>query len=320
MTNRTPLLTILATLILWTSIPTSGLAIQAKSLPPDVLRTKITEGHANRTLASIPRFAQESFEFSVPSGKILTAKLLVPVRQSKKIRFPVLTIFGGLERAAKIIELLQPKVPMIIASFDYPFNAPKKFEFPQSLSYAPDAKRAVSDMLDAIAELHTKLKMRDDVDPAKITIIGVSFGAPFALASAANDPTISGVVVVHGIADVPGTVKHLLAKKWEAKLGPFAGPAAWFISNLAWIYLDGPAPEDSAFHLTSRQRVLMIQAEKDSYIPTASSNKLWKAIDESSAQREKYVTPGDHVDGDSERTVETLSEKVADWMKRSDLL
>jgi dienelactone hydrolase len=299
----------------------SSLAFQGRSLPPDVIRARVVEANANRSLASVQRFTEESFQFTIPSnGKVLTAKLLVPVHETKHPRYPVLSVFGGFQSGAKVLEILKPKVPVIVATFEYPFDAPRRFEFPKSLSYAPNAKQAITDMLDGMYEMHNALKQRDDVDPVKITVVGASFGAPFALAAAAKDTTISGVVVVHGFGDIPGTVKHQLSRSWQPKLGALAGPAAWLFSHLAWFYLDGPAPEDSALRLTSRQRVLMIQAEQDSYIPTSSSIRLWQAIDQSSAQRERIMTPGDHIQPTSERMIENISDQVVEWMKRVELL
>ena len=296
------------------------MAIQARSLPPDVLRSRAVDSQNNRSLASAPRFNQESIEFKTPSGLTLTAKLLVPIHDEKGTRFPVLSIFGGFQKTTKILEAIKPKVPVIIASFDYPFDAPKNFELSQSLKYAPDTKRAMSDLVGAIEELHNVLKIREDVDPSKITIVGASLGAPFALTAAANDPTISGVIIVHGFGDVPGTVKHQLLLRWQPKFGALAHPMAWLLSHLGWLYLDGPTPEASVLRLTSRQRVYMIQAEEDSYIPTASSTRLWNAIENSASQHERLITPGSHLQPQSERSIENISDHIVNWMKRSELL
>ena len=307
-------------LFLFLLLSNTAMATQARSLPPDVLRARAVAAHNDRYLASTARFTQESFEFNSPAGIVLTAKLLVPTQEEKGTRFPVVSVFGGFERATKLLETLQPKAPIIVASFDYPFDAPKKFEFSKSLSYAPDTKRAISDMLGAIEELHNAIKKREDVDASKITVLGASIGAPFALTAAADDPTISGIVIIHGFGDIPGTVKHRLLRRWEPKFGALAHPMAWLFSHLGWLYLDGPAPEESVLRLTSRQRVYMIQAEEDSYIPTASSSRLWKAIENSAAQHERLMTPGDHLQPDSNRAIENISDQIINWMKRSELL
>lgn len=298
-----------------------ALSIQARSLPPEVIRARL-EAQVNREVASRPlTFTEEEFKFTIPSGKVLTARLLVPSKEEGvPARLPVLSVFGGFERAEKLLELVHPKVPVIVATFEYPFDAPQKFEMPGSLKYAPHAKQAVADMFDAIEELHKTLRQRDDVDASKISVLGASFGVPFALGAAAADPSISGVVLVHGFGDVPGTVEYQLIQKWKPRYGVFARPVAWMLSRLGWFYLDAPAPEQSARRLTSRQRVLVISAETDSYVPTAASNRLWEALESSSSHHERFMTPGDHVEADSEELIETIAGQVTAWLSRSELL
>lgn len=308
-------------------VPVLCHAIQARSLPPEVMWAHLQAEQEKNDPKRAPtaqevsiQFTVEEVSFTLQNGKTLTGRLLVPVREDKKSRLPVLSVFGGLERAAKVLELIHPKVPVIVASFDYPFDAPRKFVFPDSLKFAPVAKQAVADMLEGISELHSALKKRDDVDASKITVVGASFGAPFALAAAADDPSISGVVIVHGFGDVPGTVQHQLLRKWIPRYGAFARPMAWFLSNVGWLYLNGPAPESSARRLTSRQRLFMIAAEEDTFIPTASTEKLWSAIESSPAQRERLLMPGDHLQPGADALIEKITSQITDWMTRAELL
>ncbi|MCI0749606.1 MAG: hypothetical protein L0Y32_03525, partial [Nevskiales bacterium] len=64
------------------------------------------------------------------------------------------------------------------ATFDYPFDAPRKFIFPDSLKLAPELRDAIHGTLDGIGKLHDALKQRPDIDPARITVAGASAGAP----------------------------------------------------------------------------------------------------------------------------------------------
>lgn len=267
-------------------------------------------------------FTKQTLQITMPSGNPLNANLLIPRTGSSKgntARYPVLMIFGGFEQAGAVLDLLNPKVPVIIASFDYPFQPPRKFEFPESLKFAPEAKRAIHETIDGIGQLARELRKRPDVDADRVTLIGASFGAPFALAAAAQDSQIAGLVLVHGFADVPGTIGEIVKKKWSSRLGVLAAPAAWLISQGGWMYFDAPAPEDSAKMLSKNQKVLMVVAEADTRIPKRSIEKLWRSLEQSQASRERILMPGDHLEPGATKLIAEITELVTDWMKKAAL-
>lgn len=270
-------------------------------------------------------FRKEQIAFTTPSGKSVTASIMLPAASRNdsgraEPRLPLLLVFGGFKGASKVLELLNPDVPIAITSFDYPFTPPRKFVFPESLKFAPEAKRAINEMSEAIPALIKSLSARQDLDMSKITIIGASFGAPFALAAAANEGAgITGIVLIHGFGDVPGTASHQLAKNWESRLGLFAHPAAWLFAKLAWLYLDCADPEDSARALRQNQRVLVISAENDSFIPAKSKERLLHSLEESSATIETLSMPGDHIQPGSSGLLKTISNRVSNWLLKQNL-
>ena len=269
------------------------------------------------------RFKEETLVFSIPRGLTLTAKIRspIPAQEFAGKKFPLLLIFGGFEEAARVLDFVRPKVSVVLASFDYPYTPPRKFEFPSSLKYAPEAKQAIQDMIDGIRELHTALKQKSGVDALRTIVVGASFGAPFALAAAAQDPSISGVVLIHGFGDIPGTVRFRILQSWKSRFGPLTNPLAWLLSRLGWLYLDAPTPEVSVLQLKPNQRALMISAREDTIIPRESIESLALALDRSLAQKEKIFMDGDHLHPSSERnqTIEAISDQVIDWMKRVNL-
>lgn len=268
------------------------------------------------------QFRKEKHEFTIGSGRILRASLLIPhqPRDAKILqKFPVFLVFGGFQNAARVLEVFQPNVPAIVASFDYPFDPPRKFEFPRILRFAPQARQAIDDTLAGINELKRILKSRADVNPEQISIAGASFGAPFAIAAAALDHEISGVVVIHGFGDVVGTAQSHLARKWKESLGILANPTAWLVSNLVGHYLNLPELEKFASKLCSRQRVLMISAEADRMIPSWSNAALWNSLQASSARVERIITPGDHIRHGSPELISGITAHVAAWMKANRL-
>lgn len=287
-------------------------AAQAKSLPPDALKARISE----------PHFNQETIDFSAPGGQRLTAKVLVPGPRKLSDgdqKLPVLLVFGGFEEAAKVLDLLDPRVPMIVSSFDYPFTPPRRFEFPESFQYFPEAKRAIRETIEGIHELVNALKKRPDVDPSRITAVGASFGAPFVLAAAAENPGIAGIVLVHGFGDLAGTIEEIAARKWKRTVGALARPVAWLVSRLGLLYLNPPLPESSARKLSPSQRVLLVTARDDSMIPQKSTDSLWQALDASRASHERIDMPGAHLMPGSEKLIAEISVLVTEWMLKANL-
>src|SRR5436305_13565773 len=69
-------------------------------------------------------------------------------------------------------------------------------------------------------------------DALRTIVVGASFGAPFALAAAAQDPSISGVVLIHGFGDIPGTGRFRILQSWKSRFGPLTNPLAWLLSRL----------------------------------------------------------------------------------------
>lgn len=293
------------------SFAVDALGAQARSLPLSLLvKAKNSEPQA---------IESQPLPFNLPSGRSVVAQLRIPPRIDGQ-RLPVLLVFGGFEHARQVVDLIHPKAPIIVASFDYPFDAPRKFEFPDSLRYASMAKQAINDTIAGIQELHSLLEKRIEVDARKITVVGASFGAPFALAAAAADPGIKGVVLIHGFGNVPETAMNRLLKRWRPQWGILAYPMSWLLAHLGWIYFNTPSPEESARGLLPDQRVLMISAKEDSFVPQESSDALWHALEKSRAQHERVFTSGDHVQPGSQKLIDDMTTIVTAWMQKVEML
>jgi dienelactone hydrolase len=266
------------------------------------------------------QFRGETLSIPLPGGGALQATLRIPDGPDREAKpFPVVMIFGGFENAGRVLELVQPDRPAILASFDYPFTPPRKLEFPASLRYLPQAKRFIHETIEGIAALKSALKRRPDVDPGKFTLVGASFGAPFVTAAAASDPEFRGVALVHGFADVVGTSVHQLMRSFGKRFGALAYPMAWTLCQAGFLYIDGPEPEVEARKLSTGQSVLMISASEDSFIPRNSSELLWSALQASRARRERLEMPGDHLQPGSEALIAKIMGHVVEWMERMGL-
>lgn len=269
-----------------------------------------------------PAFRDEILPLSVRAeDQPLVARVRVP-REPHAGRLPAVLVFGGFEEASKVLDLFEPSTPAIVASFDYPFAPPRKLEFPGSLKLLPVARRTVHGTLEGIQALVTALLARPDVDPARVTIVGASLGAPFALIAAGNDARVAGLVLIHGFGDVARTAQSrlewTLGRRYPALL---ARPLSWVIAQGAWAYGGLGSPEKAARRLRPSQRVLMLQAAADSFIPVEVSDSLWVALSASSAtSRQRLVLPGDHLQPGSGALLREIQGEVDRWMAGANLL
>lgn len=260
--------------------------------------------------AAGPAFSQD-LEFirrpSLPGeeNRPALAVLIKSPKDSGAGPWPALIVLGGVETGAGALDLIEPRAAVTLATFDYPYEGPRRFAFPRTLLDAPAVKAAVARTSADLSLAHGLLRERPGVDPRRACVVGASFGAPFALRAAADDPRIPCVVLVHGFADVKGTAAARMRQLWRGKLGPLARPSAWLLSRLLWLYLDAPTPEDDAGRLRPGQRVLLIEATGDTVIPAASRQLLWRRLQASPARTRRVALEGDHLGG--ARTKETIS-------------
>lgn len=282
---------------------------------------------AGLLLAALPAAAnpvtaasrEERVALSLASGRNIEARLRLPVATAAGERLPVLMLFGGFKGAAGVLDLVRSEEPLIFASFDYPYDPPRKFIFPYSLRHLPEFKQALAETFEGIEVLYAHLRARPGVDPARITIAGASAGAPFATISAAR-LGIPGLVVVHGFGSTREVIAQQFIRKWEPKRGRWVrGPARALASFAVW-YLEIAHAEEYARQLRSGQQVLMLTATEDSFIPRTASDALWQALQQSGARSERLEMPGDHLRSGAELQIAEILQRALVWMKTQNLL
>lgn len=236
-------------------------------------------------------------------------------------------VFGGFEQAKDVLKLLSPQSPVILASFDYPYHGPRKLSALDAIQEARAFRRGIEDTLEGIGALTKWLLARPDVDPQSFGIIGASFGAPFAVSAAAQNPEIQFLILIHGFADIRAVIEHRLTQIWESKLNrimtnarlagwlaPLAARAASYLA--VWI-INPPHPESDARKLHPHQKVLVIEATKDTFIPSASRDLLWHSIMQSQAKSEKISLTTEHLQPGSDELIAELTQIVERWMGKN---
>lgn len=269
-------------------------------------------------LAAIPAQAgmEERLDLRLEDGRRLEVQLRKPAQHTQPL--PVVLLFGGFRGAATVLDAVPAGLPLIAASFDYPFDPPRTFRFPHSLRDVPALGRGIDQTFEGIAVLVAHLRSRADVDPQRITIVGASLGAPFAVISAA-ELELPGLVVVHGFGEVRRVIAHQFIRKLEPRLGVWVRAPAWSLANvLVWGYRL-PAPERYAPRLQASQQALMIAAAEDELIPQRATETLWKAMQSSQARIERRDHAGDHLRGIRDPRITQLVASALNWMEQAQL-
>ena len=222
--------------------------------------------------------------------------------------------------AAQVLDLVHSDRAVVWATFDYPFETPRKFTFPGSLRHAPEARAAIHGSFEGIGKLYEALARHPSVDPARITVVGASAGAPFATVGAARNP-IPGVILVQGFGDVTAVIENLILRKFRPRYGDWvARPSRWLAEWINW-YCEIPDMAAQARTLRASQKVLLFTASQDDYVPRAATESLWTALEASQAVHERIDIEGVHLGvGDDSARIADILQRAMQWMERRGLL
>jgi hypothetical protein len=258
----------------------------------------------------------ERVEFTLDSGRVLGAEIRRPADTPGPL--PAVMLFGGFRGAATVLDAVPGDLPIAAVSFDYPFDPPRKFVFPDTLAHVPAMARGIDETFEGIRRLSAHLRARDDIDEARMTIVGASLGAPFATISAA-ELDLPGLVIVHGFGKLRHVIGHQLRHAAERRGHAWLRWPAQGLANLLTWGFRLPAPERYAPRLDADQRALMIVAGDDELIPAHATESLWSALQASAARVERIDETGGHLRGTTDPRIAELVGTAMDWMQRNDL-
>lgn len=257
---------------------------------------------------------EERLPITLESGRTLEALVRRPSNIAQPL--PAIVLLGGFKRGVGALDLLPPSDKLIFVGLDYPAEVPKRIRWWQIPGLRGELERGFADTHEALGVLSAQLRNHPEVDADRITMVGVSLGALFAVMAAA-DHGYPRLVIAHGFGDVPGLIRYQFEKKWEPRYGGAGRFAAWLVERGIALLIDIPQPEAFAERLQAHQKVLLIKAENDDFIPAAATAALVDALQRSKAQIELQTTHGKHVRGarnpDAVKAIYTLFEE---WLLR----
>lgn len=211
-------------------------------------------------------------------------------------------LLGGHERGRGAAALVADTRGTVVASFDYPFDGDHRAKGLAVVLQVPPIRRALYDSPPAVTLTLDYLLSRPDVDPARVELVGASFGASFATIAAARDRRVARLWIAHG----GGKPLAMIDAGLEREI-PFA-PLRWPVAGLATLLASGPrfAAERWVGRVSPRP-VVILNALEDERIPRASVEALWNAAREPKSQ---VWLPGRHMQGNRQEVLRALVDTV----------
>lgn len=267
------------------------------------------------------KFREEAVSFYLDTDKtqIHTGKVRFYGKLNKKQKYPLGLVFGGFESAATVLDLLNPKVPVALASFDYPYRVPHKVTVLQAVTLAPQARRSVRATREGIVPFTERLLTDDRIDSKKVFLLGASFGVPFVL-SVAESPLFQAVIILYGFADYEKAIAYQLQKRWKKGIGFLSTPAAWFSARAISLYLQFPDLPSHIRRWDKDKKVFMISGKADEFIPKSVTDSLKDKIVSSDSQFTYVELEGNHLMPGANKQIDGLTSRVTDWLRAQSLL
>lgn len=237
------------------------------------------------------------------TGLAVTLAIRSPVIESTDVtRRQLFLILGGHERGKGSAQLIGDTRGTVFASMDYPYEGNQRARGLAVLAQIPAIRRAFYATPPAVTLALDHLLARADVDPARVELVGASFGVPFATIAAARDARVTRLWLAHGGGKPWAMIDTGLVR--EIPWAPLRRP----VSGLATLLASGPrlAPELWIGQVAPRP-VVMLNAMDDERIPRRSVDALWAAT---TAPKEMVWIPGRHVQGNRPEVLRALIDSV----------
>lgn len=214
-------------------------------------------------------------------------------------RRPLVILLGGQRTGRDAVDLLGAPGPFVVAALDYPYAGPERPRgVRQSLVAILHARKTTRETPPAVWLALDWLLTQPEVDPARVELVGVSLGVPFAAAAGALDPRFRRVWLIHGGAGIREWIEHNLRSRVGSDL--WRGLAGGLVHLLA----RGPALEPAYWApRISPRPVIVIGAREDRRLPPRLVERLYAAA---GTPKELIWTEGGHVDRRPEAVQELL--------------
>ena len=206
-------------------------------------------------------------------------------------------ILGGHDTGRAAARLFPDTHGLVVAAVSYPTSVTRI----RKIADFFDVRDAILDTPSALMLSLDYLCARSYADPARVELVGVSLGAPFACVAGSLDDRVRRVWAIHGGGSPSRLLAHSLHDDLPAPLCGLAGYALAFVAHGMTL-----APEDWVARIAPRSFV-MINGLDDERIPRACVDLLYAAAHE---PKELVWIPGGHIDKHDETRMRELCDMV----------
>src|SRR5690606_3050048 len=220
---------------------------------------------------------------------------------------PVVLLLGGHRTGRDAARLIEDTRGMTVVAMSYPFHGNERAKGFAVVKEVANARAAVLDTPPAVRVTLDWISSQPWADTDRLEIVGVSFGAAFAVIAGALDDRISRVWAIHGAGN-----PYLLLR---TNLEPYVptGVLQGVVAGLANVAINGPqlAPERWTAELAPRP-LIMVNATGDSRMPREAVMTLYESA---VGPRELVWHAGDHVSTSKRELIRALVDTVFERMK-----
>ncbi|HWP48055.1 MAG TPA: dienelactone hydrolase family protein [Candidatus Limnocylindrales bacterium] len=253
----------------------------------------------------------KKYEIRLRSSNGLTVEGFIKIPDSSTLSAPAVIVFNGLETGAWVVDLIggvQEVEETVIMAMNYPYKGEVSLEGAQLLLTLLQFRQAIFDTVVGGLLMVDYLTQRKGVDPERITMVGISFGSPFAVVVSALDPRIRGVAIHYGGGDLEKLLFHnIQSGNWISRK---------LLSSLGALILAPIEPLKYIDRIAPRP-LFMINGEQDERIPQESARTLFQ---KAHFPKEMVWLESDHVYPSKTELIQELTRRTAQWMKKNHLL
>ena len=198
------------------------------------------------------------------------------------------------------MELLPDTRGVAVAALSYPFGTiPHRDGLSLALAL-PRIQRGIRDTPPAAMLATDYLLARPDLDPERVELAGISFGAYLAAVPAVLDPRIERLWLIHGSADPAGVIEAGLRER--IPFGAVRALVARFLAAAASAH--HLSPEHWVARLSPRP-LIVVNATDDSALTEPAVRQLHGAL---RPPFEVLWSPGDHVHPKRPETIDYITD------------
>ena len=214
-------------------------------------------------------FIRSSLTLTHPHGLRVKFRLLEPREpMSPGERRPGIVVMAGGEMGDRAIEQVTDLRNVVVVELDYGYEPRQSYTLRSFLNAVPEIRRAALGAVPSAKLALEYLRLRTDVDPTRIILLGYGFGAPLVPRIAAEDRGVAMAGVIYGGGDLRSLITHNMRRS-----------RGWIMSQVAGILgsvmLRTLDPLKHAGDV-SPTRLLMVNGRLDELIPRKNAEALYR--------------------------------------------